>query len=374
MIRQAKLMDEFLSPLHWSSLLIIPSLLIGFTAHELAHALMAYALGDYSQVQRGKITLNPLEHIAWLGSFFFILLGVGWPKALSSINPNNLKQPHLDLFLIAVAGPVASFMMCLFGLTVTFVAILILLSSGASLDQITRILAPTAPEQLPVTLDIQALTIAFTISMAKTNFWLTFMSILPLPGQDGFIAIFNLIKFFRQDDHPESPSPEPQPARPASRPLMSQSRRRNNAANIHFKIGVEYHETRQYDDAIARYRQAIGNDQNFGPAYINMGLAYLAKNARHKAIHAFRGAIKYADDQKSEVEAWHQLRLLSEVSPVDEEEAAESMTALGSAPWTDTRPRPNWWGLGLGGGLVVISGILLYGYLLMQLVEMVKTV
>lgn len=43
---------------HWSNVLILPGLLIGFTVHELGHAVTAYFLGDMSQVQEGKITIN----------------------------------------------------------------------------------------------------------------------------------------------------------------------------------------------------------------------------------------------------------------------------------------------------------------------------
>ena len=367
-------MDEVLPVLHWSNLLIIPSLLIGYTVHELAHALTAYSLGDYTQVERGKITLNPFEHISWLGAFFFIILGVGFPKAMM-INPNHLKQPHRDLFFIAIAGPLASLTLGLIGLLITLtIAALAVYGSGATTDRVFQLFFPTTSANLPESLNIQAWTMAFTGHLAVTNFWLTFMSFLPLPGQDGFVAVINLINLFRkrkQSDH--LPARTNSTTLTPTKPLMRPSRLRNNAADIHFRIGTEYHEAKQYDDAIARYRQAINNDQNFGPAYINMGLAYLAKSDRQKAIHAFRGAIKFADDQKSEVEAWRQLHRLSEVSPIRPEEAEMDMTALGASPWTDTKPHPNWWGLGIGGGLLFIGGIVLYGYLVTQLIHMLKT-
>ena len=140
-------------------------------------------------------------------------------------------------------------------------------------------------------------------------------------------------------------------------------------SDIHFKLGLEYHEKQQYDDAIARYRQAINTDQNFGPAYVNMGLAYAAKGKRREAIHSFRGTIQSADDQKSQDEAWYQLHQLSEVSPVDMEEAEEGLNELGATPWTDTKPRPNWLSLGVGGGFLIVTSLAFYGYLLANLIE-----
>jgi tetratricopeptide (TPR) repeat protein len=154
---------------------------------------------------------------------------------------------------------------------------------------------------------------------------------------------------------------------------IQQQRRRNAAANIHFKAGTDYHLDHQYDDAIARYRQAIANDQHFGPAYVNLGLAYLAKNRRREAIRAFRGAVEYADDQKSEQEAWFQLHQLSEVSPTDETSAQASLVEMGAAPWTDIKPRPNWVGLGVSGGLLLLGGLFFYGYLLTSLIEILRT-
>jgi tetratricopeptide (TPR) repeat protein len=262
----------------------------------------------------------------------------------------------------------------LIGLLLTLsIAAIVVYSSGATTEQVFQLFFPATSGNLPETLNTQALAIAFTGYMITTNFWLTFMSLLPLPGQDGFIATINLINLFRNRQRSDTVAPAVAPSPAPSRSIMRPSRLRNNAADIHFKIGAEYHEAKQYDDAIARYRQAIDNDQNFGPAYINLALVYLAKNNRQKAIHAFRGAIKYADDQKSQAEAWHQLHLLSGVSPIDEEAAESSMAAMGSTPWTDTKARPNWWGLGIGSGLLLIGTIFLYGYLLTKLIEMLNT-
>ena len=74
---------------HWLNLLIIPGLIIGFTIHELGHSLMAYFLGDISQVKQGNITANPLKHISWFGTILFIIL------VLAGLNQSVLKQSIL---------------------------------------------------------------------------------------------------------------------------------------------------------------------------------------------------------------------------------------------------------------------------------------
>ncbi len=152
---------------------------------------------------------------------------------------------------------------------------------------------------------------------------------------------------------------------------IDQYERRNNVADIHFKVGIDYHLDNQFDDAIARYRQAIANDQHFGPAYVNLGLAYLGKGNRREAIHACRGAIQFADAQKSEQEAWFQLHQLSEVSPVAAD-AGEELAELGASPWVDTRPRPNWFALSLGLALTLAGAVALYGYLFAGLMKMLQ--
>ena len=365
-------MNDFLPPLHWTNLLIVPGLLIGYTIHELAHALTAYFLGDTSQVERGKISFNPFRHVAWFGALSFLLFGIGWPKPLRA-NPNNFKHRYRDLFLVAMAGPIASFTLTLVGFLITvIVAATVVYASHITTDQIFAFLLPLSPN-LPQSLNVQAWSIALTGYIALTSFWLTFTSLLPFPGFDGFTAIVSLIALFRQRRAPDVAGQAK--VRPTNQPLRlseDQQRRRNSAAQIHFNVGVDFHQKQQHDDAIARYRQAIQNDQNFGPAYVNMGLAYLAKGKRKEAIQALRGAIQFGDDQKTQTEAWHQLHELSEVSPTNEVTARQSMNDMGAAPWTDTKPRPNWLGLGLTGSLLLIAVFLAYAYLLTQLIALLR--
>lgn len=364
-------MDNLSPLLHWTNLLIIPGLLIGYTVHELGHALAAYFSGDTSQVERGKITMNPLAHISWTGFIAFLLIGLGWPKTLR-INPHNLKRTYLDLCLVALSGPLASLTFGLAALLLTLViAAALVYASGVSTNQVFPYFF-RSDTNLPETLNLQALSIALTSYIAKASLGLALISLLPLPGLDGFVAIASFMAFWREHNK-EDQRQQPEPV-VANRPLtlLNQQKRRNSAADIHFKAGAEYHQAHQYDDAIARYQQAIRSDEHFGPAYVNLGLAYLAKGNRKKAIQAFRGAAQYADDKKSQGEAWQQLHLLSEINPVIQAAAEENMVAMGAAPWTDTKPRPNWFNLGLSSFLLFIGAIFLYGYLLTQLISLLK--
>jgi tetratricopeptide (TPR) repeat protein len=251
------------------------------------------------------------------------------------------------------------------------IAAALVYASGVSTDQVFPYFF-RSEANLPETLNVQALSIAFTSYLARASLGLAFVSLLPLPGLDGFAAIASLLAFWRERAKvPQFHLPEPVVAnRPLT--LLNQQHRRNSAADIHFRAGAEYHEAGRYDDAIARYQQAIRSDEHFGPAYVNLGLAHLAKGNRKKAIQAFRGAAQYADDKKSQGEAWQQLHQLSEINPASMEVGGENMAEMGAVPWTDTKPRPNWFNLGLSGFLLFIGAIFLYGYLLAQLIRLLK--
>lgn len=83
---------------------IAPAAIIGLTVHEFSHAYVAYRLGDHTAKDEGRLTLNPLKHIDWMGLFLIIIAGFGWAKPVS-FNPENLKHKHRDEILISIAGP-----------------------------------------------------------------------------------------------------------------------------------------------------------------------------------------------------------------------------------------------------------------------------
>jgi len=91
---------------------IIPAAIIGLTVHEFSHAYVAYKLGDNTAKNEGRITLNPLKHIDWLGFFLIIIAGFGWARPVS-FNPDNLKNKHRDEILISIAGPISNLLLAL---------------------------------------------------------------------------------------------------------------------------------------------------------------------------------------------------------------------------------------------------------------------
>lgn len=95
--------------------------------HEWAHAFVADKLGDQLPRSQGRVTLNPLAHMDFLGTVIFpllmifgpILLGwntgfilIGWGKPVEISLPNRATRVRDDL-LITIAGPLSNLAICL---------------------------------------------------------------------------------------------------------------------------------------------------------------------------------------------------------------------------------------------------------------------
>lgn len=82
--------------------------------HEFAHAWVAMKLGDDTPVLQGRVTLNPLAHVDWLGTVILPLLMslfgggfIGWGKPVNT-NPAKLRWGWNGMALVAMAGPASN--------------------------------------------------------------------------------------------------------------------------------------------------------------------------------------------------------------------------------------------------------------------------
>ena len=94
---------------------IMASLILIFLVsplHELAHGFVAVKLGDNTPRWQGRMTLNPMAHIDFLGSLMIILLGFGWAKPVQ-VNMYNFKNPKRDMAITALAGPLSNFLVAI---------------------------------------------------------------------------------------------------------------------------------------------------------------------------------------------------------------------------------------------------------------------
>jgi Zn-dependent protease len=85
--------------------------------HEFAHAWVGTKLGDDTPRRDGRVTLNPLAHVDWLGTaalpFLTSLFGggfIGWGRPVRS-DVSKLKGGWNGLLLVALAGPFSNVIM-----------------------------------------------------------------------------------------------------------------------------------------------------------------------------------------------------------------------------------------------------------------------
>jgi Zn-dependent protease len=151
-------------------------LIFSVVAHEVSHGYAAYAQGDNTAKFAGRLTLNPLKHLEWFGSFILpvmsYLLGgfiIGWAKPVP-YNPYNLRNQRWGEAIVAVAGPLTNISIALvFG----FILRAGLASgslSNTSLDALTYILS----------------------TIVLINLVLATFNLVPIPPLDGSKILFSL--------------------------------------------------------------------------------------------------------------------------------------------------------------------------------------
>lgn len=87
---------------------ILPAVLIALSVHEFAHAFVSYKLGDRSQKDKGRLTLNPLKHLDPIGTLSLIFFGFGWAKPVQ-VDPYFYKNKKEGMIWTAMAGPLMDF-------------------------------------------------------------------------------------------------------------------------------------------------------------------------------------------------------------------------------------------------------------------------
>ena len=89
-------------------------LLLSLTIHEAAHAWTADKLGDPTARSLGRVSLNPLVHIDWIGTVLLPIIAavsnlplIGWAKPVP-VMVRNLRHPRRDFMIVAAAGPISN--------------------------------------------------------------------------------------------------------------------------------------------------------------------------------------------------------------------------------------------------------------------------
>ncbi len=90
--------------------------------HEFAHGYVAKLRGDNTAQIMGRLTLNPIAHMDMIGTLILPILAIvfhspiffGWAKPVP-VNSRNLKNPRVDMFWIALAGPASNILLAIIG-------------------------------------------------------------------------------------------------------------------------------------------------------------------------------------------------------------------------------------------------------------------
>jgi Zn-dependent protease len=130
--------------------------------HEFAHAWVATRLGDDTPRLEGRVTLNPLAHVDWLGTailpFVMSLLGagfLGWGRPVRT-QTSKLKGGLNGLALVSLAGPFSNVIM----------AVILAVAAMACLHR-----APSAAD--------------FFVQGVYLSLYLALFNLLPVPPLDG---------------------------------------------------------------------------------------------------------------------------------------------------------------------------------------------
>jgi Zn-dependent protease len=150
-------------------------LLLSLTIHEAAHAWSADKLGDPTARALGRVSLNPLVHIDWIGTVLLPLIAIfsglpiiGWAKPVP-VMIRNLQHPRRDFMIVAAAGPISNLLQA-----VVYALLFHAISSAGGED---------GPNMLA-----QILRLGVGI-----NLLLAFFNLLPVPPLDGGNVMLGLL-------------------------------------------------------------------------------------------------------------------------------------------------------------------------------------
>lgn len=143
--------------------------------HEFAHGFVSTKLGDPTPRYQGRLTLNPMAHIDWMGALGIVLFGIGWAKPVQ-VNARYYKNSKFGMALVALAGPVSN-------LIVAFVSLFLY----KSLEVIAEF------SNTDTNVILLSLIAYFFVSIAQINIYLAVFNLIPIPPFDGSRILFVIL-------------------------------------------------------------------------------------------------------------------------------------------------------------------------------------
>lgn len=157
------------------------AMVIAFTTHEYAHGIVAYWNGDTTAKGMGRLTLNPLKHLDFMGTLLLLFVGFGWAKPVP-INPNNFEKQKRGIFTVSIAGVTMNLIMAI----VNFILLLIMFAIIGAVGAI-----PTDG----VGMVVYKLFTYFFMYGISINLTLMAFNLLPIYPLDGFHVVEAFTKY-----------------------------------------------------------------------------------------------------------------------------------------------------------------------------------
>ncbi len=150
-------------------LLSLPAVFLAMSFHEFAHAWTADRMGDPTPRNHGRLTLDPLAHVDWIGLILFALFGYGWAKPVR-VNPSNFRNKRKGDILISISGPLANlFLALLAALLYAFLA------------------------QFPRYSKTMDMVLSMVNYVVYLNIVFCLLNLIPIPPFDGYRVVKNLL-------------------------------------------------------------------------------------------------------------------------------------------------------------------------------------
>lgn len=148
------------------------ALLLSLGLHEWAHAFAAVRQGDETPRAYGRLSLNPLAHIDYLGMACLVFFGFGWAKPVP-INPLKFKSYRKGMFIVSFAGIFMNILLTIVG---SFFYVLLASRVGEG-ETILEIFG-----------------VNFFFYLTFISFTLAVFNLLPIYPLDGFNMLQTLVK------------------------------------------------------------------------------------------------------------------------------------------------------------------------------------